>query len=185
MPTATKAKGKPWTEEQKQAARDAYQQRQREKGEEPVEIDIDALLARIKELEERPIEINAYTIAPPPEYDFEVWQCTGDTKNVKGQGDPCRWRHFHQDGVEWVYHEKLSMWCDSGYTESLQDKALAMVSNAFGGRIRPDGTQANYKPAIRAERIGPVDGKGDQTYSKFPPFATDNLIEVIVRVRRA
>ena len=115
-------------------------------------------------------------------YDFEVWQRTGDTKTEK-KGEPCRWRHFHADGSEWVYHERLAMWADSGYGDTIQERAVAMIGNAFGGMKRPDGS-GTVNPAIKLERFGPLDKNGDQTWTMFPEFDPSNEIEVIIRVRR-
>lgn len=148
---------------------------------------------RIAELELQVSEYKALAgIAPqdsvriyhpaPSEYDFEVWQRTQDTKTEK-KGDPCRWRHWHSDGKEWVYHEKLSLWSDSGYGEFLQERAAAMIGNAFGGMKRPDGS-GTVNQKVKLERFGPLTNKGDQTYEKFPEFSQENIVEVIVRVRK-
>lgn len=128
------------------------------------------------------------SIAPSENlYPFEPWQWSRGTKQTPQLGVPIRFRHFHADDEEWVYHERLSLWTDSGYSESIVERAIGMVSNAFGGYQRPDGS-GSLRMDIREQRFGPVrtdrGHEGEPTYSKLPLFSRNNEVEVIVRIRR-
>ena len=114
-------------------------------------------------------------------YNLAVWQCTRDTKTEKGLGEPMRWRHHHATEDEWLYHERLNFCFDSGYGSFVLERCAAMVANAFGGIPKSDGTGVNVP--LQIERLGPL-VKGDQAYQKLPPFHKDNVIEVIVRIRK-
>lgn len=161
-----------------------------------IESENTTLKSRIKELEaenQALREVQGISNALPPlnldeAYQFEVWQRDGDTKFEK-KGNPVRWRHFHHDPSEWVYHEKLNFWADSGYSTSIIERAQAMVANAFGGVQRADGS-GTMRWDVRYARLGPEgrDGRGqptgESTYENLPPFDKDNVIEVIVRIRK-
>ena len=165
MPTKTKAKSRTWTPEQKQAARDAYNLR----------IEKKKAMALMPKADTQPaVEFKPEIVAEG--YELEVWNRVGDRKDyINVHGAPCRWKHFHSNEDEWVYHEALNFYADSGYQGSIiEDRIKGMVGHAF----------LNDRPKERIERFGELDKTGDQTYSKLPAFDQQNRIEVIVRIRK-
>lgn len=113
------------------------------------------------------------------EYNLEVWQRTGDTKTEK-KGDPCRWRYFSNDG-EWVYHERMNFWADSGYGQYIPERVAAMAKNAFFSLTNPRLMYDRLGPEARTSTGQPT---GQSDYSLLPQFDPQNVIEVIVRIRK-
>jgi hypothetical protein len=135
---------------------------------------------RIQELEAEVARLRAFE--PTGDYSLEVWQHTQDTKTIKGVGEPCRWRHFERKGDEWVYHERLNFWADSGYGQFIPERARAMLNNAFGSLANPRLIYERMGPEQKAAGGQPT---GQSDYSLLPPFHPSNVIEVIVRIREA
>lgn len=93
----------------------------------------------------------------------------------------------HHDDGEWVYHERLSFWADSGYSEAVIERAIGMAANAFGGSYCFT-VSGIVKRDVRELRFGPVrtdkGHEGEPTFANLPPFSPANEIEVIVRFVR-
>lgn len=70
---------------------------------------------------------------------------------------------FH-DGPGWVHHESEAFINDSGYANSVKDRAMSSIERAFD-----------------TARLG-LNVQGRVNYSKLPPFDRGNVLEIIVRI---
>jgi hypothetical protein len=149
-----------------------------------IKAELDLSKAEIERLKERIAEAERPEATPPQTapYELAVWQHTEDTKLVKGKGEPCRWRHFEQDAKEWLYHERMNFWADSGYGLFIPERARAMLNNAFNSLTNPGLIYQRLGPEQRTQSGQPT---GQPDYSLLPPFHPSNVIEVIVRIRPA
>lgn len=165
MPTETK--GKPWTEERKQAARDAYNKRQRENQENanlaegfrdlPI-VDLDEALARIRVLERENFELlgTGTVIRQPDDYPMtDVWPKL-DTDRYDKSGHVFKYESTVPESGEWVYVETHDFHNQTGYSNNMAAWAMGMA-----------------KRAVSESRINP---------KNLPEFNIANKLEVRVRI---